>query len=60
MNSNYTRGIVFRIRTLVKAGSYGIQGEGGKFVVKYDGDFDTIMGLSLALCRELIERAFAD
>ena len=43
-----------------KAGSYGIQGEGGKFVVKYDGDFDTIMGLSLALCRELIERAFAD
>lgn len=43
-----------------KAGSYGIQGEGGKFVVKYDGDFDTIMGLSLALCRELIERALAD
>ena len=40
-----------------KAGAYGIQGEGGKFVVKYDGDFDTIMGLSLRVSRELIERA---
>ena len=43
-----------------KAGSYGIQGKGGRFVVKYDGDFDTIMGLSLKLCQELIERALAD
>lgn len=43
-----------------KAGSYGIQGEGGKFVVKYDGDFDTIMGLSLRLTAELISRALAD
>ena len=40
-----------------KAGSYGIQGEGGKFVEKYDGDFDTIMGLSVSLTAELIERA---
>ena len=30
-----------------KAGSYGIQGEGGKFVLGYDGGFDTIMGLSV-------------
>ena len=43
-----------------KAGAYGIQGEGGKFVLKYDGDFDTIMGLSLRLSTELIERALAD
>ena len=43
-----------------KAGSYGIQGEGGKFVVKYDGDFDTIMGLSLKVSRELIERALGE
>ena len=43
-----------------KAGSYGIQGEGGKFVEKYEGDFDTIMGLSLRLSTELIEKALAD
>ena len=40
-----------------KAGSYGIQGEGGKFVEKYDGDFDTIMGLSVSLTVELVECA---
>lgn len=37
-----------------KAGSYGIQGEGGKFVLGYNGDFDTIMGLSLSLTERLI------
>lgn len=37
-----------------KAGAYGIQGEGGKFVLGYDGEFDTVMGLSVALTRELI------
>lgn len=40
-----------------KAGAYGIQGVGGKFVLRYDGDFDTVMGLSVSLTRELIERA---
>ena len=40
-----------------KAGSYGIQGLGGAFVTHYDGDFDTIMGLSLSLTENLIERA---
>ncbi|MBQ7363240.1 MAG: septum formation protein Maf [Clostridia bacterium] len=39
-----------------KAGAYGIQGEGGKLVERYDGDFDTIMGLSLALTSELIKQ----
>ena len=40
-----------------KAGSYGIQGIGGKFVERYDGDFDTIMGLSMVLVRELVDKA---
>lgn len=40
-----------------KAGSYGIQGEGGKFVESFDGDFDTIMGLSLTLTEKLVNMA---
>ncbi len=39
-----------------KAGSYAIQGLGGKFVSHYEGDFDTIVGLSVSLTRELIRR----
>lgn len=38
-----------------KAGAYAIQGEGGKFIEGYDGDFDTIMGLSVKLTKELID-----
>ncbi len=38
-----------------KAGAYGIQGEGGRFVLGYDGDFDTIMGLSVSLTERLIK-----
>ena len=37
-----------------KAGAYAIQGEGGKFVEGYEGDFDTIMGLSVSLTKSLI------
>ena len=40
-----------------KAGAYGIQGLGGKFVLGYDGDFDTIVGLSRTLTRTLIDEA---
>ena len=40
-----------------KAGSYGIQGIGGKFVEKIDGDFDTVVGFSVRLFLELAERA---
>ena len=40
-----------------KAGAYGIQGEGGKFVLGYDGKFDTVMGLSVKLTAELIALA---
>jgi septum formation protein len=40
-----------------KAGAYGIQGLGGKFVTEYDGDYDTVVGLSVSLVKCLIERA---
>lgn len=43
-----------------KAGAYGIQGEGGKFVLGYDGKFDTVMGLSVSLTEKLIELAMED
>ena len=39
-----------------KAGAYGIQGAAGKFVSHIDGDFDTVVGLSAALVRELMEK----
>ncbi len=37
-----------------KAGAYGIQGGAGKFVLHYNGDFDTVVGLSTALVRKLL------
>ncbi len=40
-----------------KAGSYGIQGLGGKFVEKIDGDFDTVVGFSIRLFLELAKQA---
>ena len=40
-----------------KAGAYGIQGGAGKFVSEYHGDFDTVVGLSLALTESLINEA---
>ena len=41
-----------------KAGSYGIQGLGGKFVEGYDGNYDTVVGLSVSLLRSLMEAAY--
>ena len=38
-----------------KAGSYGIQGLGGKFVEKFDGDYDTVVGLSMKTTVEIME-----
>ena len=43
-----------------KAGSYGIQSGGGKFVEKFEGDYDTVVGLSVKLTKELIEEAIND
>ena len=43
-----------------KAGAYGIQGGAGKFVDKYCGDFDTVVGLSLALTERLMKNALTD
>ena len=40
-----------------KAGAYGIQGAAGKFVSGYDGEFDTIVGLSLSLTKMLVDKA---
>ena len=43
-----------------KAGAYGIQGFGGALVKEYHGDFDTVVGLSVSLTKELIEEAVKD
>nr|MBE6544524.1 septum formation protein Maf [Oscillospiraceae bacterium] len=43
-----------------KAGAYGIQSGGGKFVEKYDGDYDTVVGLSVSMTRRLIDEAKND
>ena len=40
-----------------KAGAYAIQGIGAKFVKKYVGEFDTIVGLGLKLTEKLIGQA---
>ena len=37
-----------------KAGSYAIQGIGNKFVAKFEGNFDTIVGLGRDLTAKLI------
>ena len=43
-----------------KAGAYGIQGKGGALVSGYDGNFDTVVGLSLSLTERLVREATAD
>ena len=43
-----------------KAGAYGIQSGGGKFVEKIDGDYDTVVGLSVALTKKLVGEAKND
>ena len=40
-----------------KAGAYGIQGIGGKFVEKIEGDFDTVVGFSMKLLSHLMVQA---
>ncbi len=43
-----------------KAGSYAIQGGAGKFVEKIEGDFDTVVGFSVKLLRELLSEVDAE
>ena len=43
-----------------KAGAYAIQGIGGELVSKYEGEFNTIVGLSLNLTKKLIDMAVCD
>lgn len=43
-----------------KAGSYGIQSGGGKFVAKIEGNYDTVVGLSVSLTKKLIDEATND
>ena len=40
-----------------KAGSYGIQSGGGKFVDHIEGDYDTVVGLSVRLVKLLLDKA---
>lgn len=39
-----------------KAGGYGIQGKGGLFVEKIQGDYGTVVGLSFPLLNELMNK----
>lgn len=43
-----------------KAGAYGIQSGGGKFVEKIEGDYDTVVGLSVTLTKRLVDEAQND
>ena len=43
-----------------KAGAYGIQNGGGLFVTQYDGDYDTVVGLSVRLTKKLLDEAKND
>ena len=40
-----------------KAGAYAIQGGAAKFVEKFEGEFDAIVGLGMKLTKKLIDRA---
>lgn len=39
-----------------KAGAYGIQGLGGKFVEKYEGPFDNVVGLPVELVKSMLTK----
>jgi septum formation protein len=42
---------------LDRAGAYAIQGGAARFVARYEGDFDNVVGLPLAAVRELLGEA---
>ncbi len=43
-----------------KAGAYGIQGLGGRLVSDFDGNYDTVVGLSLSLTEKLVSKAILE
>lgn len=57
MSDEEIRAYIATFEPMDKAGAYAIQGEGGKFVLRYDGNFDTVVGLSIDLCKSLVSRA---
>ena len=59
-DENEAREYVATGEPMDKAGSYAIQGIGARLVEKYEGDFDTIVGLSLKLTKRLIDEAVAN
>ncbi|MBQ7387652.1 MAG: septum formation protein Maf [Clostridia bacterium] len=58
MNDQEIREYIATGEPMDKAGAYGIQGLGGKFVEGYDGNYDTVVGLSVTLLRSLMEAAY--
>lgn len=56
-NESEAREYVSTGEPMDKAGAYAIQGIGARLVDKYEGDFDTIVGLSLRLTKKLIDAA---
>ena len=39
-----------------KAGAYGIQGQGGKLVDRYEGSFQNIVGLPIEKLKEVLDK----
>jgi len=56
MSDEEIRNYIKTKEPLDKAGAYGIQGIGGRFIEKIDGDFYSIMGLPLNMIYDSIKR----
>jgi septum formation protein len=54
LSQNEIRAYVASGEPMDKAGAYGIQGAGGKFIFHLDGNLDNVMGLSITLLKTLL------